>query len=98
NVPPFGPNETATIEMVVWDNSSELYPTWDQASAAWKAGMIAAAKFGPFNIVGSNPLGPPPLLIGLESFNLYYVPEPSAFGVACLAAALALWQWRKQRS
>jgi hypothetical protein len=55
--------------MVVWDNSSGLYPTWTEASIAWSQGLIFAGKSDPFvlhNIGGST--FTPPSLINLTSF------------------------------
>jgi hypothetical protein len=91
NVPPDAP--AATIEMVAWDNSSGLYPTWTQASAAWMAPeLIVAGKSGPFNLaeIGGY-LNVPPFLVGLQSFNLYYfVPEPSTLTLLGLGATVLL--------
>ena len=68
----------ATFEIIVWDNSSGLYSTWVQASAAWQQGLIAAGHSAPFtvtNLGGST--NPPPYLNnsqgtnnGMTSFNL----------------------------
>ncbi len=82
--------------MVAWDNSSTLYPTWAQASVAWAAGTIAAGKSGPFNValIGGDVNLPPN--IGVTSFNLYMVPEPSTFALAGLgAAAMLIFRRRK---
>lgn len=59
NIPPNTP--AATIEMVAWDNSSGLYPTWLQASAAWRAGLIAAGESGRWN-QDLHTIGPETLL------------------------------------
>jgi hypothetical protein len=97
NIP--GAASVATFEMVVWDNSSGLYSTWAQASVAWQLGLIAAAKS---NLINVNNLGgvgttaPVPALSGLQSFNIYYVPEPSTFALAGLgAAAMLIFRRRK---
>jgi len=91
NVPADSP--VATLEMVAWDNSSGLYPTWTQASAAWAQGLIAAGKSGAFDVanIGGSVNTPPNLLI--PSFNLYTigaVPEPSTFALAGLGLAAML--------
>lgn len=82
----------ATLEMVAWDNSSGLYPTWTQASVAWMSGQLkACAKSGAFTVyqIGGDVNTPPNLPI--PSFNIYTAPEPSTLALAGLgAAALAL--------
>jgi hypothetical protein len=81
----------ATFEMVAWDNSSGLYPTWTQASAAWLAGTIAAGKSGAFTVpnIGGSVNTPPDVLA--TSFNIYSaVPEPSTFALAGLGVASLL--------
>jgi hypothetical protein len=94
---------SATFEMVAWDNSSGLYPTWAQASTAWQAGLIAAGKSPLFNLaqIGGDVNTPPNLFNagagGLQSFNLYFaVPEPTMAALAGLgAAAMLIFRRRK---
>jgi hypothetical protein len=64
-----------TFQMVVWDNSSGLYPTWTQASAAWLSGLITAGKSPTFvltNLGGFEPT----YLVGLQSFAWGYLECP----------------------
>jgi hypothetical protein len=75
----------ATVEIVAWDNSSGLYPSWTQASAAWQSGLISAGHSAPFNVanIGGTANGNPVLTsagqpISGFSFNLgFYFPTPS---------------------
>lgn len=62
----------ATLQVVAWDNSSGLYPTWEYARWAWLSGMIVAGSSAPFNVfnIGGDTNTPPPLPV--RSFNLYY--------------------------
>ena len=85
-----------TWELVVWDNSSGLYPTWTQAYQAWVQDDIVAAESGRFNATFGG-TGSPPNLVGLQSFNLYYlIPEPSCFALSGLGlAALLVFRRRK---
>jgi hypothetical protein len=86
----------ATFEMVAWDNSTGLYPTWTEASAAWVAGKIGAGKGNVFTLteIGGSINVPP--YTTLESFSIWFVPEPSTFALACLgAAALMILRHRK---
>jgi hypothetical protein len=67
NIPADAP--VATFQMVVWDNSSGLYPTWAEASVAWNQGVGVAGKSDPFvltNIGGGT--NPAPFLTNLTSF------------------------------
>jgi hypothetical protein len=89
NIPPDAP--FGSFELVAWDNSSGLYPTWLQASVAWQSGILAAGKSPEVTLA----LGgiPPPVLFPVPvSFKIDIIPEPSAaillgFGVAALSYA-----------
>jgi len=86
----------ATLEMVAWDNSTGLYPTWLQASAAWKQGLIAAGTSGTWNQNAMGGTLPAPYMVNstdpsqhVNSFNLYTiaVPEPATAALLGLGAA-----------
>ncbi len=85
NIPKDAPD--AFIRVCAWDNSSGLYPTFELAMGAWQVGEIAAGMSPLLRVqsIGGD-VNPPPLLIGLESFNIYYVPEPSIITIAGLGA------------
>jgi hypothetical protein len=88
---------SAVFQIRVWDNTSGQYADWASASSAWQAGLIAAGMGNLFtvNAIGGD-LNTPPSLIGQESFNIYFVPEPSTFVLAGLAAAsLLIFRRRK---
>ena len=87
----------ATVEMVVWDNSSGLYPTWTDAFPAWTKGWIAAAESGRWNTTLGG-TAPSPVLDGAESFNLYFIPipEPSTIALLGLGVALLMIAWRRK--
>ena len=90
----------ATFEMVAWDNSSGLYPTWAEASVAVQHGLIIGGSSLPFvlqNIGGF--INVPPYVIssipgeGLQSFT---IPEPMTVTLAGVgAAALSISRRRK---
>jgi len=94
NIPKDSP--AATLEMVVWDNSSGLYSNWTQTSAAWMAGQVAAAKSGTFNVfaIGGDVNVPPSIYI--PSFNFYFIPEPSTFALLGLGAAMLVIARRRK--
>jgi hypothetical protein len=87
----------ATLEMVAWDNSSGLYPTWAEASVAWQNGSIAAGTSGTWIQDGLTPTPPGPRMINstdptqhVQSFHIYFVPEPTTAALAGLGAAATL--------
>ena len=93
----------ATLEMVVWNNASGLYPTWAQASVAWKNGLIAAGTSGTWTqprgggTVGApNMVNPADATQSVRSFNIYFVPEPTSAALLGLgAAAMMIFRRRK---
>lgn len=82
----------ASFELVAWDNTSGLYPTWAQASVAWQNGLIMAGRSAEFNIlsIGGAVNTPPNIEPGLTSFNIFSVPEPATAALAGLGAAAML--------
>jgi hypothetical protein len=102
NILPDAPQ--ATLEMVAWDNSSGLYPTWSQASVAWLNDLIAAGTSGTWNqdkIGGA--VNVPPFMINstdptqrVRSFSIHLIPEPTTAALAGLGAtALLILRRRK---
>lgn len=87
----------ATLQLRAWDNSSGLYPSWTEASAAWQSGLIAAGMSPTFTVTSiGGDLNPSANLTGLVGFNVYLVPEPSTFALAGLgAAAMLIFRRRK---
>jgi len=78
-----------TVEMVAWDNSSGSYGTWAQAFTAWTKGLIAAGESGRIDVTFGG-TGTSPNLLGMQSFNIYMIPEPSTFALAGLGLASLL--------
>lgn len=87
----------AVVQLRVWDTKGGQFMTWDSASVAWRAGLTAAGVSGLLNFsVLGGAINPPPTLLGLQSFNIYYVPEPTTMALAGLgAAALLIFRRRK---
>lgn len=75
NIPADAP--VGTFQMVVWDNASGLYPSWQQALAAINAGLIGGGKSDPFvltNIGGGT--NSAPFLTNLTSFSWGFMECP----------------------
>lgn len=86
----------ATIELVCWDNKGGTVANWAAAQPLWLAGTLAAGTSGTFNLAAIGGTQPAPNLIGLTSFNIFVVPEPSVMALAGLgAAALLIFRRRK---
>jgi PEP-CTERM motif len=89
NIPPdaaFG-----SFEVVAWDNSSGLYPTWAQASMGWQGGLIYAGRSQEFTLAMTPPQVTPTL-----SFRIGLIPEPSAAVLMGLGAAAFLYVGRRK--
>ena len=93
NIIPDAP--VATFEMVAWDNSSGLYPTWAGASVAIANGLIVGGRSMPFVLqaIGGN-VNTPPNIVGpggMQSFSLG-IPEPTIISLTGLGAALLMFR------
>jgi len=81
---------SASLAMFAWDTKGSVT---DPAAAwtAWQKGDLAGgiSKTFTVNAIGGD-LNTPPNLFGLESFNIYIVPEPSTMALAGLGVAALL--------
>jgi len=86
-----------TFEMFAWDNKGGTVTDPNVALSMWQQGTLAAGKSGAFTVAsigGSS--NPAPNLVGLQSFSIYIIPEPSTMALAGLgAAALLIFRRRK---
>jgi len=89
-VPGVGAGETARIQMRVWEARGGA--TWADAIANADTTVLRGASPS-FNLtLAANPVNP----VGLVSFNLYQVPEPSVIALGVLGVgALLLFRRRK---
>lgn len=87
----------ATLQVVAWDNSSGLYPTWTEAYPAWLSGVAGAwGKSGTFTVYSIGGYVNPPTLLPIPSFIVYATPEPSTVALVGLGiAALTTVRRRK---
>lgn len=98
NVPKDAPS--AVFRMVVWDNFGGTVNTWDEFLNY--SGPFPDHKYSGMSPVFSvNAIGgdinPAAVLTGLQTFNVYWLPEPSGFSLACLGAGLFLGFRRRGR-
>ena len=85
-----------SFELVAWDNTSGLYPTWTQASAAWEAGSIYAGRSAESTLANiGGPVNPSPVMPPV-SFRIGIIPEPSAAILMGLGAAALLYAGRRK--
>jgi hypothetical protein len=87
---------SATLAMFVWETKG-MYMDPATAWNAWQNDIGWAGMSKPFIVqsIGGD-LNVPPILTGLESFCLPYIPEPSSASTAVLGVATAWW-FRRRR-
>ena len=95
----------ASFEVVAWDNSSGLYPTYALARPAWQSGLILFGISSEFSLrnIGGSVNTPPPLFPtlgdttpGLQSFSIFWIPEPTTIALAALGAGTLLALRRRE--
>lgn len=95
-IPGVPQGSVATLQLRVWDNLGGTVSDWATAEARWLNGLLAAGRSPLFQ---SLPLGGgivlPPNLVGLQSFNIYYIPEPGTLALLGLGA-LGLMIFRRK--
>jgi len=85
--------QTGVIQMRVWDNQGGTITSW---AAAVLRGDVATGFSDVFNVaMAANPSITPPNMVGLTSFNLTVVPEPSVIALGALALGALLLRRRK---
>lgn len=87
-VPGIAAGGTATLMVRVWDNQGGAVTSWDAALIRGESNTFTAGL-----VDSQNPN--PGVLIGLNSFSLTVVPEPSVIALAILGAG-ALYFRRKK--
>ncbi|MCS7090770.1 MAG: PEP-CTERM sorting domain-containing protein [Verrucomicrobiota bacterium] len=96
SIPGVPQGQVATMQLRAWENQGGSISTWAAAEALWLSGTIAAGK----SLVFDSPalaggITPPPNLLGLQSFNIYYIPEPGTLALLGLGA-LGLMVFRRK--
>jgi len=85
------PSQRGTFQLRVWNNKGGTITTWDQAVTAWRAGNTEIGWSPLFTVQSSlggfgTPPSTPANLVGLQSFQLFAVPEPSTIALGILGA------------
>jgi hypothetical protein len=92
---PAGPGSRATLQFRAWDNMNGTVTSWSAVLANPAVPRGASDLFTPAFDLGGGPTLPPNL-IGLQSFNLHAVPEPSVIALGALGlGALVLRRFRR---
>jgi len=89
-------NQRATLQLRAWDNMGGTILTWQQVLLNDAIPRGVSGLFAPSDVVGGG-LNPPPNLVGLQSFNIHAVPEPSVIALGLLGVgALVMLRRRTQ--
>jgi PEP-CTERM motif len=83
-----GPDR-GTFQVRVWDTRAGAISTWDQLMLPENNGVLRGYSdlfTVPYTLGDSTVLQAPPHLQGLQSFNLFIVPEPSVWALALVGA------------
>lgn len=101
-VPGVPPGQRVEVELRVWDNRDCTLNTWEEVQTDGSVPRATSGAFSPLGILGAGlgtitgPAADSPLiLMGLTSFNLAVVPEPSVFGILALGFGAMLFARRK---
>jgi hypothetical protein len=93
-VPGVAVGGTARIQMRAWDATFGTYA----AAQAGNGKIGSSSSFDVANLGGQGPAGPPAVpatLVGLTTFSLTQVPEPSTIALGALGVAALLFRRRK---
>jgi hypothetical protein len=77
-IPGVGEGSKAALQLRVWDNAGGTITSYDNAVIRGKSPVFTSLPLGL--------LAAPPNMVGLLSFNIYTVPEPSTFALLGLGA------------
>jgi len=93
------PDQRGAFQMRVWDTKGGTIATWDQV-IAHPSVLHGESEIFTVNYSLGSTMFPipnvPPFLQGLQSFNLYSVPEPSVIALVALGAGCLLLLCRRK--
>ena len=93
------PQDRGTFQVRVWDTRNGAITTWDDVWLPQNNNVLRGYSevfTVPFSLGDPSTLVAPPHLQGLQSFNVFIVPEPSVLVMAVLAAG-CLWLYHRRR-
>jgi hypothetical protein len=86
----------AAVQMRVWDNRGGTINTWAEALVRQQADPTLAVGFSDIvNVALTVPPATPGNMVGLQSFSLTVVPEPSVIALGALGLGALLLRRRK---
>jgi hypothetical protein len=104
-VPGVASGQRVEVELRVWDNKSGALTTWEQVQGDPSAPRATSGAFSPLGILGAGlatapgpTVDPPLILVGLTSFNIAAVPEPSSLAICALGFGAILLARRKLKA
>jgi hypothetical protein len=81
----------ATLEVFAWDDRGGTLTDPASALTLFQSGQLIGGLSGVFNVDNiGGVVNPPPDLLGLQSFNIYLIPEPSGLALFGLAGVAGL--------
>lgn len=89
-----GSLNAATFQVRAWDNQNGTITTWAQVMANGLIPRGMSGLFSPPNNLGGGS-DTPPNIIGMRSFGLFIVPEPSMIALGALGLGALLLRRRK---
>jgi PEP-CTERM motif-containing protein len=85
-----------TMIMRIWDNAGGTITSWTDAMASSQVPVAESPSFNLTAPIGGT-FNVPPNLVGLQSFNFAWIPEPTTLALATLGIALLVLARHRSR-
>ena len=87
----------ATLQVRIWDNEGGTVTSWENAIAFGKSSAFGQSPLFNLSSIGGG-LNAPQGLIGLQSFNITSIPEPSPIALVGLGTLVSLALARRRKT